>query len=960
MSDGTVNEAISLIQKLYTSRINQADVIATQKQLQAIQRGPNGWDLVLVLLQHSDPNCRFFGALTVSVRINIEWLDQNRILDIASLIAASIKRPDVPVVTIKLADAFSTLIAKYPDVIPNPLFCLLWSIGDEKSHFSTEDCEIANENAQNPSAISAMLTGLAPESLHLFFFICKVFAEDLDNNAPSAEFTEMLNNSCTVMEQLLATPVTSPMDWIGLLQAWAILIRTHLTDSSILRLREFIPTALNYLKDDKAFKTVASSLSDLIDQVPTLFNNDLIASTISTCLPLVDAILKEAEYESDVLTAWIELLLSATSYSMETTLMMPFFQDVLEALFKVTATSPIENEYKVLSQTVEFWNNFCDTTDELLQEGSPHAPFCKSIIQRSIATLTPRAIIPSIDAFNSWNSDEKDQFNGFRRELCDYLEFTLTPLGDETLSYFTQMAANSLADQTPTRLEAYICFINGISYSLPAKSAEVAQLLSVFWNDSFISKMDASRAVPFIANTFVRLISNYEQYIALSADYEFIQKLMSVLFSFLTEKLLALPASKAIQSLCLAYRNRLHKMLPSLMSVISNDIFSTLDALVRERIVSGLTTIVNAEPNIPTRVAGFLQILNLIQLHTQNLSRINWNDAENALIMLDAFCSAVNDDSDEANETENGINVDDDQAFHGKVYSYEDKIAIKAKILAITRDIVFDRCGPCNDPTVVEHATSIIKAGLYDTSVEDSLLSITPLEAISFIEVGTSTNFSETGYLYIRLAIAVLGNLKTTGEPENSPIIQQLFSTVTERTASTDASNPDNIFTIIDFFRAIILNYPNVFFESIYVGDIANFIIFYIGYPELFVKKSALMFWQALLTNKDSVKEGLFAPFIESIGYSLCLSVVKLILGQALRSELVRVSELYKRLIFKFPIQMKQWLPQAVDELQPRNISQQAIDQFITKSLVLRGGAKTTEIVKDIWLQARGQTSDYI
>jgi hypothetical protein len=49
------------------------DVKLIQERLQQIQRLPQGWEVAQGLLDHPNPDTKFFGALTFIVKINQSW-----------------------------------------------------------------------------------------------------------------------------------------------------------------------------------------------------------------------------------------------------------------------------------------------------------------------------------------------------------------------------------------------------------------------------------------------------------------------------------------------------------------------------------------------------------------------------------------------------------------------------------------------------------------------------------------------------------------------------------------------------------------------------------------------------------------------------------------------------------------------------------------------------------------------
>lgn len=65
-----------------------AQIARIQESLQALQRSEDGWKLADALLASSDNKVRFFGALTFTVKLNLDWSVQcwNTEQDVVKLI----------------------------------------------------------------------------------------------------------------------------------------------------------------------------------------------------------------------------------------------------------------------------------------------------------------------------------------------------------------------------------------------------------------------------------------------------------------------------------------------------------------------------------------------------------------------------------------------------------------------------------------------------------------------------------------------------------------------------------------------------------------------------------------------------------------------------------------------------------------------------------------------------------
>lgn len=65
----TLEDIERLIQRLYKPGKPQV-ISSIEKHLQWHQRSPNGWNMADALLRSTDSNIRFFGALTLVVKLN--------------------------------------------------------------------------------------------------------------------------------------------------------------------------------------------------------------------------------------------------------------------------------------------------------------------------------------------------------------------------------------------------------------------------------------------------------------------------------------------------------------------------------------------------------------------------------------------------------------------------------------------------------------------------------------------------------------------------------------------------------------------------------------------------------------------------------------------------------------------------------------------------------------------------
>jgi hypothetical protein len=56
-----------------TSRLAPQRIEEVQREIQRLQREPTGWRLGLALLTRTSSHFRFYGALTLTVKIRTDW-----------------------------------------------------------------------------------------------------------------------------------------------------------------------------------------------------------------------------------------------------------------------------------------------------------------------------------------------------------------------------------------------------------------------------------------------------------------------------------------------------------------------------------------------------------------------------------------------------------------------------------------------------------------------------------------------------------------------------------------------------------------------------------------------------------------------------------------------------------------------------------------------------------------------
>lgn len=122
----TAQEAEELVKNFYQPH-SASKTSQVEKTLQGIQRSADGWNFANYLLQSTDSNCNFFGALTFQVKLNndTDQLSEQESEELLSVLLGwllrAVDRGDSRVVVKKLCSALVTYFLRPISVWKNPL-----------------------------------------------------------------------------------------------------------------------------------------------------------------------------------------------------------------------------------------------------------------------------------------------------------------------------------------------------------------------------------------------------------------------------------------------------------------------------------------------------------------------------------------------------------------------------------------------------------------------------------------------------------------------------------------------------------------------------------------------------------------------------------------------------------------------------------------------------------------------
>jgi hypothetical protein len=127
-------------------------------------------------------------------------------------------------------------------------------------------------------------------------------------------------------------------------------------------------------------------------------------------------------------------------------------------------------------------------------------------------------------------------------------------------------------------------------------------------------------------------------------------------------------------------------------------------------------------------------------------------------------------------------------------------------------------------------------------------------------------------------------------------------------------------------------------------------------------KAAAADFWCTFLNPKNSAADVQKASSqaMDTLGPLLCLSLIRNVGGNALRSELDKLSEPLKKLVVRHTM-AKRWLETALyhEHFPSTLVSAEQKALFLKKIISLRGTRATNQVVREFWLAAKGSSFAY-
>jgi hypothetical protein len=282
-------------------------------------------------------------------------------------------------------------------------------------------------------------------------------------------------------------------------------------------------------------------------------------------------------------------------------------------------------EDKIFVPALEFWNTLVETMlDYRYSETGTHAPWLKASMEHvmlAIRKCWKKMQFPATDVFRSWDSVDRTGFKDARRDVGDIIENYYLITGIQILDVFVDLSQQSIITGNWAELEAslYCLALFADCVSSDERCDEYLHkvfdppLLSIFSNPPTDFPVQTMK-------TFLSLFSGYAEYFQRHADS--LPIALNIAFGAISTPVLAKSASHTIVKLCSDCRTVLVPQLGAFLQQFNNMTHASLDSNVKEGIMEGIASIIQALPDDKFKVEPLGQLLCFVEADLEQCLRL--------------------------------------------------------------------------------------------------------------------------------------------------------------------------------------------------------------------------------------------------------------------------------------------------------------------------------------------------
>ncbi|KAI0115812.1 armadillo-type protein [Nemania sp. FL0031] len=1000
----TLPEVEHLINELYKPN-PPGTVSQIQEALQRLQKSPQGWQLAQSLLARPGDNIKFFGALTIIVKLNTESLSDDDALSVLrnliTWLINSLGDGSGPIVIRKLCSA---LVAYYIHYSHTWSKCIRHLI-----HSLDHNAVVPIEEGAGSLPLERVIPELSTQKFMAASWFAAALAEEIEKvDTKSTQYISLhervldnANDASALMTSALLSvnggssipnQVASQKEAISCLHAWFLYAQRTLKQPLIQMLQALVQPLINCLLEPELYENAVELLTDTLSNWQQFFTRHHIDSFYvyfeSEWARRQYQNLIEGDFDFDEVQFGLFMLAFGDAQMVEmmdtTDTRAQAFLAALAGL--LTAQGHPAAEDKIFVPALEFWSAFVENLVDTLYSGpTTNLPWDKSPLSQVMQVVSyswQKIKFPPLDVYNSWDSTEKLGFGDARKDVADFLQSVYTISGLPLISLFVDLVLRALENSAWAELEAACFCLGALSDCVSEGSSYDDALTKVFGSSLFDLLRQGQSIVPVRARqTCLYLIERYSEYFVRHAEY--LPAALNLLFSAVGDRHLALPSSKSIFTLCSSCRKLLTSEIDAFLEqygALRNN--QELDSLAEERITGAIAAILQSLPSEEHRLNAVKRLLAMVGIDVtaclqfksaQANALVDPNDPmvlrafdmpqrpvspvlahevalQLAIRSLRCLCSIAKGlqapvDLDSDDEAVQPHTSPDLERIHSDIIS----------ILVQLKDLF------SNNTDVVDAICTILRAGFSET---DPGPFVFPPQVVTELII---SNWRSCIATVVNTASAFAsslnaGRLKQHVVPTLGTLLPWVFNLLHQLPDPEDDTELSQYG--MEFAQRVLSRRPEVLMSQ--TPNMLEFLFAFamklLNGKDPLPKGAAAEFWTTFITatSDDPNVQTTLNEAMSHFGPQLSQSLIQNIGGRAARSDLDKLSDPLKKLVVQHAHASK-WLESALNDsnFPSDKVSTEYKALFLKKLVSLRGGRSTNQLVREFWLACRGTSYAY-
>ncbi|PVI02736.1 ARM repeat-containing protein [Periconia macrospinosa] len=974
----SLEEIEKLVKTMYDPG-NAKKIAETEATLRVLQRSPQGWEIGDALLNNADENIRFFGAITLTVKLNADsagLTEEEGEQLLSKLIHHLVTHPRTSPSTRKLCSTLAQFFTKPISSWTNCVRSLAVSFAlqqpvldkDLENHPSTWDIlpQLPDEQllilldfAMNLADESKKLSNIPDRKPHDRMILNVESIEVLLQvsfgrgikylSAPPGELNG--GNLPQIGEQLCGAALKCFLGWIFYAQSEFKAVPEKL--KYLRSVNELALACLEYHVDE-AMEFVA----EVLESYPKFFevqHQHMLWSAITSQWGL--DILKNCDPETvslaRIIVAYASELIESKKLYREPD--NPHHQQVLSICHDLLKyPDPVGMDDEVALVVLDFWSVYITTVaEEFIILGSDIPAWiepAKSHVFQAISEFLRKIIYPPAEVTKTWDADAKRTLKVFRMDVRDIIMEAFELLRDGLAEQFINFAVNALESNSWLELEAGLFSLMSLSEAL----TNVDEKLSVLFERPLFAAISQNADMPAVTRrSAVEIVSSFNHFFL--RNPRFLPQVLPFLLNALAQPSLAYGAAKSFASLCSECRKSLTSELASFFQMYEQFLtYPTAEEHTKSKILEGIAAIVQAEDTEEKRLAGvqsiFQYITNDANQAVRFTSETNGPEEGQVLAMSTLKCLSSVGRALQASEDVVDLSLSENQSTfwtEGPGKPIQDQII---SLISYMTQIF-----PQNDE-IIESSCNVLRSGFKE--IEPGPFVLPPAAAVDYI---TATNVNTPRLTYVlETACCWVSSYKESGEFETQAQRLLHYDLSIMQALQHPRNDPEISVGCIELIQSFFKQNANILkneHPDVLKGTF-GFSVECIKSPEVLPKRAAAALWKDIFdktASTGSVDQATCQDIVDHFGQAVTFALVCNICGEVDASSLDNVLAPLRRLITNQKLS-RQYITNALAEtpLLRRAQEVQGLQDMVRKFIEsLMRNAKSTnafkEAVKPFW-----------